>query len=261
MTSYVTSADGTKIAFDQIGEGPSVVVVSGMFCDRRTTQALAERLAQQFSVINYDRRGRGESGDTPPYAVAREVEDVAALIDEVGGSASVYSHSSGAGLAVHAAARGLPITRLVLHEPPYGPDDEESQRSARHLAEDVRAAVAEDRRADAIKLFMADSGMPPEMIDGMSTDAKMQAAAPTMTYDLEVMGDFNGGTIPDDLVRTINVPTLVIAGGATPEFFRDTATRVTELLPHGEHTVLEGQDHAAPAEVVAPVVAEFLAPR
>jgi len=121
MTSYVTSADGTQIAFDRFGQGSPVVVVSGIFCDRQTTQELAEQLAQQFSVINYDRRGRGDSGDTAPYAVEREVEDLGALIAEAGGTASVYGHSSGAGLALNAAASGLPITRLVLHEPPYAP--------------------------------------------------------------------------------------------------------------------------------------------
>ena len=238
MTSYVASVDGTRIAFDRLGQGPPVVVVSGIFCDRQTTQELAEQLAPHFSVINYDRRGRGEGGDTAPYAVEREVEDLGALIAGAGGSASVYGHSSGAGLALNAAASGLPITRLVLHEPPYGPDDEESKGDARELAVNIRAALAEDRRADAIKLFMADSGMPQKMVEAMSSDPKMLAVAPTMIYDHEVMGDFDrGGTIPD--------------------FFRDTATRIAEVLPNGKHTVLEGQDHGAPADVVAPVVARL----
>jgi pimeloyl-ACP methyl ester carboxylesterase len=261
MTRYVTSADGTRIAFDRLGQGPPVVVVSGMFCDRQTKQELAERLAAQFTVVNYDRRGRGESGDTAPYAVEREVEDLGALVDAIGGTASVYGHSSGACLALIAAGRGLQVTRLVLHEPPYGDDDDESKHASRELGLNVRAAVAEDRRADAIKLFMADSGMPPEMLEGMSADPKMQAVAPTMPYDLELTGDLAGGTIPQDLVRAVNVPTLVIAGGESPEFFRDTATRIVEMLPTGKHTLLEGQDHAAPAEVVAPAVAEFLAIR
>jgi pimeloyl-ACP methyl ester carboxylesterase len=258
MTDYVTSVDGTRIAFDRFGQGPSVVVVSGMFCDRQTTRKLAERLAQQFTVINYDRRGRGESGDTAPYAVEREVEDLGALIAGAGGTASVYGHSSGAGLALNAAASGLPITRLVLHEPPYGHDDEASKRSARELAENVRVAVAEDRRADAIKLFLTASGMPPEMAEGASRDPKMRAVAPTMPYDFEIMGDTSrGGTIPEDLVRAISIPTLVIAGGASPDFFRDTAARIAEILPNAKYVMLEGQDHGAPADVVAPVVAEF----
>jgi pimeloyl-ACP methyl ester carboxylesterase len=260
MTSYVTSADGTKIAFDRLGRGSAVVVIGGLFCYRPAMQGLAEQLAPRFTVVNYDRRGRGESDDTLPYAVEREVEDLAALIAEVGGTASVYGHSSGAGLAVHAAASGVPIARLVLHEPPYGGDDEESKQGARQLAENIRTAVAGGRHADAVKLFLSESGMPAEAADGMSGDPAMQAVAPTMPYDFEIMGDFTrGGTIPEDVVRGIAVPTLVIAGGASPDFFRDAATRLAELLPHGEHTVLAGQDHGAPADVVAPVVAAFLA--
>lgn len=258
MSEFVTSADGTRIAFDRFGDGAAVIVVGGLFCDRQSFHPLAEQLAQQFSVVSYDRRGRGDSGDTRPYAVEREVEDLGALIDEVGGAASVYGHSSGAGLALNAAASGLPITRLVLHEPPYGADDEESQRDARELAENVRAAIAEDRRADAIKLFFTASGMPPEMAEPMASDPQMLAVAPTMPYDFEVVGDFSGGTIPERLVRALRMPTLVIAGGASPDFFRDTANRIVELLPNGKLAVLEGQDHGAPADVVAPVVAEFL---
>ena len=201
MTSHVTSADGTEIAYDQMGSGPPVVVAGGIFCDRRTTQALAEHLADACTVVNFDRRGRGESGDTPPYAVEREVEDIAALIAAVGGSAALYGHSSGAGLAFHAAARGLPITRLVLHEPPWGPDDDESTGAARRLAADVGAALAEGRPGDAIALFMTDSGLPPEMVEEMSRDPSMLAVAPTMPYDLQVMGDDAGGTIPEDLAR------------------------------------------------------------
>jgi pimeloyl-ACP methyl ester carboxylesterase len=258
MPGYVTSADGTKIAFDCLGQGRPVVVVSGMFCDRETTRELAEQLARRFTVVNYDRRGRGDSGDTIPYSVLHEIEDLGALIAEVGGAAAVYGHSSGAALALNAAARGLPISQLVLHEPPYGPDDAESKQSARGLAENVTAALAEDRPGDAISLFMSDSGMPPEMVEAASRDPKMQAVARTMPYDFAIMGDDEGGTIPEDLVRKIAVPTLVIAGGASPAFFRDTATRIAELLPDGAHTVLDYQDHAAPAAAVAPVVTAFL---
>ncbi|MGH2775689.1 MAG: alpha/beta fold hydrolase [Actinomycetota bacterium] len=159
---------------------------------------------------------------------------------------------------LQAAASGSPINRLVLHEPPYGSDDEESKRDARELAENVRAAIAQDRRADAIKLFLSASGMPSEMVEGMSNDPKMLAVAPTIPYDFEVMGDINrGGTIPKGLVRAISIPTLVIAGGASPDFFRDAAARIAELLPNGKYTVLGNQDHGAPADVVAPVVAGF----
>lgn len=185
MTSFVTSVDGTRIAFDRLGEGPTVILVGGMLCHRRTTRQLAERLARRFTVINYDRRGRGESGDTPPYTVRRETEDLAALIAASGGSAAVYGYSSGAGIALNAASHGLPITHVVLHEP----------------------------------------------------------------HDLQVLGDVVGAT---------DIPTLVIAGGASPEVFRDIAIRIAYMLPNGTYTRLEGQDGGAPAELVAPVVTEFL---
>jgi pimeloyl-ACP methyl ester carboxylesterase len=259
MTSYATSADGTRIAFDRLGQGPPLILVAGIFCARGRMQPLAEELAPHFTIINYDRRGRGESGNTPPYAVEREIEDIAALIGELGGAASVYGHSSGAALALNAAASGLPITRLILHEPPYGGDDEESRRSARELADGVRNALVEDRPADAIKLFLTAVGLPPQMVEGASKDPNMHALAATMLHDHHIMGDFTrDGTIPEDLVRSIRIPTLVIAGGASPEFFREAATRIVELLPNGTSALLEGQDHGAQPDVVAPVVAEFL---
>lgn len=260
MPEYTQSRDGTRIAFERLGDGPPVVLTAGILCDRRTTQPLARQLAERFTVVSHDRRGRGDSGDTAPYAVAREIEDLHAVISETGPAASVYGHSSGAGLALEAAAAGLPITRLVLHEPPYGPDDEESRRGARDLAESVVAAAREDRRADAITLFLADSGLPEEVVEAWSRDPRMQSLVPTMPYDHEVMGDLDrGGTIPEDRVRAVQVPTLVVAGGASPSFFHDTAARIAGLLPHGRSIVLDGHDHGAPAEVVAPVVGEFLA--
>jgi pimeloyl-ACP methyl ester carboxylesterase len=256
---YVTSADGTRIGFDRLGAGPTIVLVNGLLCTRRTTAPLAEQLAPTFTVINYDRRGRGDSGDIVPYAVEREVEDLAALIADAGGTASLYGHSSGAGLALVAAASGLPIERLVLHEPPYGADDEESRRGARELAEQILATLAERRAADAIATFFAASGLPDEMVIALSSDPDRIAVAHTMAYDIAVMGELNGGAIPEDLVRAITVPTLVLAGGASPEFFRDTAARLAALLQHGQYAVLDGQDHGASAEAVAPTVAAFLA--
>ena len=137
--SFATSADGTEIAFDRLGDGPPLVLIGGLFCTRARTaelaHAIARRLDGQLSVMNYDRRGRGDSGDIAPYAVEREIDDLRALIDATGGSAAVYGHSSGAGLALHAAAHGVPITHLVLHEPPFGPDDADTVAAARHLAD------------------------------------------------------------------------------------------------------------------------------
>src|SRR5215203_2178151 len=150
MVAKVTSADGTPIAFERLGDGPPIIVVGGAICDRAMTRPTAEQLAQHFTVINYDRRGRGDSGDTAPYAVEREIEDLGALIAEAGGRASVYAHSSGAGLALHAAAQDLPIAKLVLHEPPYVPDGEEERRISREYAKNLKAILSEGRRGDAV---------------------------------------------------------------------------------------------------------------
>jgi pimeloyl-ACP methyl ester carboxylesterase len=258
VTSFVTSLDATRIAYDREGEGEPLILVSGILCDREKLRPLARELARRFSVINYDRRGRGESGDAASYSIEREVEDIGALIAAAGGAASVYGHSSGACLALNAAARALPIRKLVVHEPPYGPDDEESRKSSRDLAEQVLGALAAGRGSDAIRLFLSAAGMPPEVAEGMSNEPKLCSMAPTMAHDYEIVGEMRGGTIPEALVRSIRVPALVIAGEASPEFFRVTAARVAELLPNAKYTVLEGQDHGAAASALAPVVTRFL---
>lgn len=261
MTRYVTSADGTRIASEVLGRGDPLILVGGMFCHRSALSELATALSDRFAVLNYDRRGRGDSegGPAGPDAVQREVEDLSALLEVLGGHASVYGHSSGAGLAFHAAAAGLPVDRLVLHEPPWGEDDAASMADAVALDADIRAALAEGRRGDAIARFMQDAGLPDEVLERMCTDPSMLAVAPSMGYDLAVMGDADGGAVPVELVRSLGVPTLVLAGSTSPEFFRATATRVAELLPRSELVVLEGSDHGAPASAVAPVVEEFLA--
>src|SRR5919205_309515 len=155
-----TSRDGTPIAFDRLGDGPPVIVVCGAMCDRALMRPTAEELAKHFTVFNYDRRGRGDSGDTAPYAVEREIEDLGALIAEAGGTASVYGHSSGAGLVLHAAAHGLPIAKVVLHDPPYAPDgDQKARRSSREYGENLRAMLSKGRCGDAVELFMTLVGM------------------------------------------------------------------------------------------------------
>jgi pimeloyl-ACP methyl ester carboxylesterase len=261
----VRSKDGTTIAFDRLGDGPAVIVVGGATCDRTITRPLAEQLAQHFTVINYDRRGRGDSSDTAPYAVEREIEDLAALIAEAGGTASVYGHSSGAALALHAAAHGLPISKLVLHEPPYVPDGEEERRISREYAEKLKTILAEGRRGDAVELFMTTVGTPQEMVDRMRSEpwwARMEAIAPTLAYDSEVMGDSRrGGTIPVDLVGRVTPPTLVLVGGASPAWMIDVGRQVADAMPNGRHSVLEDQEHVVPPELLAPVLAEFFADR
>ena len=265
MVDHVTSADGTPIALEALGTGPPLVLVAGIFCTRATLRPLAEALADGFRVAVYDRRGRGDSGGTGPVpadAVAREIADLAAVIGALGGEAAVYGHSSGAGVALHAAAAGAPVTGLVLHEPPWGGDDAESTGAARRLAADVVVALDDGRPGDAIGRFMADVGMPDEVLAGITADPAMRAVAPTMPYDLMAMGDLDaGGAVPERLVRSVAVPALVVAGGASPAFFRTTAERLVALLPHAELAVLDGHDHGAPADAVAPVVAAFLSAR
>jgi pimeloyl-ACP methyl ester carboxylesterase len=259
-----TSRDGTTIAFDRYGDGPPVVVVGGQLCDRGLTRPTSKELAKQFTVFNYDRRGRGDSGDTAPYAIEREIEDLETLIAEAGGTASVYAHSSGAGLALHAAAAGLPILRLVLHEPPYTPDGaEEERRIAREIGERHRALLAENRRGDAVELVMTTVGMPREMVEVMRQTprwAELEAMAPTIVYDSEIMGDIGtGGTVPADLLGRVTTESLVLVGGASPEWMIAVGRRVADALPNGRHRVLEGQEHVVPPEVLVPVVAGFFA--
>src|SRR5918992_320082 len=226
----VTSADGTPIAFERLGEGQPLIVIGGATSDRARMRDVAERFARDRTVINYDRRGRGESGDTQPYSVEREVEDIAALIEAAGGTASLYGHSSGAGLALHAAARDLPVDGLVLHEPPYSPDREEDRREARRYGEQLRALLGEGRRGDAVELFFTIVGMPKEMIGEMRRGpgwAALEALAPTLAYDSEVMGDVaTGGAVPVELAGRVVAPTLVIVGGAGPEWMIDVGREV-----------------------------------
>jgi len=263
LVNRVMSSDGTHIAFEKFGDGPSVIVVGGATCDRAMTRPLAEELAQHFTVTNYDRRGRGDSGDTAPYAVEREVEDLGALLVEAGGRASVYGHSSGAGLVVHAAAHGLPIAKLVLHEPPYVPDGEVECRISQEYGEKLRAILAEDRRGDAVELFMRTVGMPAEMVGQMRNEpwwAGMEAIAPTLAYDSEIMGDISrGGTVPTDLLGAVTIPALVLCGGASPAWMIDVSQQVAYALPNGRLSVLEDQEHVVPPEILAPVLAEFFA--
>jgi pimeloyl-ACP methyl ester carboxylesterase len=257
----VTSNDGTTIAFDRLGDGYPVIVVGGELCDRALTRPTAEELAKSFAVFNYDRRGRDDSGDNAPHAVEREIEDLEALIAQVEGTASVYGHSSGAALALHAAAAGLPIAKLVLHEPPYTPDgDEDRQRASRNEAKHIKTLLDEDRRRDAVEYLMWGIGMPQEMVEVVSQDPRVVAMAPTMAYDSEIMGDISrGGTVPAVLLDAVTVSTLVVSGGASSAWMIDVGRRLAESLPKGRHVILEGQEHVVPPEVLVPVLTEFFA--
>ncbi|GAA3552600.1 alpha/beta hydrolase [Kribbella ginsengisoli] len=255
------SADGTTIAYDRSGSGTPVILVNGALSTRSGAHPLAEALASNFTVITYDRRGRGDSSDTSPYAVAREIQDLGALIDAVDGSAAVYGHSSGAAL-VAMAASSLPITRVVLHEPPYGPDDEESQQQSDEAGAAVLQLLAEGRRTDAVATFLTMAGMPSEDATEYAKTPGMAEVAHTLAYDFAVMDHpAKGGIVPVSLLGTIHQPTLVVAGSASPPFMTEAARSVAKTLPNGRLVELDGQHHVVPAEVLAPVLTEFLSRR
>ena len=188
----VTSADGTKIAFDQLGAGPPLIMLAGAFNDRSTTAPLADALKDQFTVLNYDRRGRGESGDTAPYAVQREIEDLVALIAEAGGASCVFGYSSGATLALRAAASGLPVTRLALYEPPFLVDHSRPAPPA-DLADQLAALISLDRRGDAVELYQLQGIGLPEPVVAQIRQAPfrpgLEAIAHTLVYDATITGD------------------------------------------------------------------------
>lgn len=239
-----------------------MIYVGGAFNDRSSGAPLAALLAPRFAVLTYDRRGRGDSGDTTPYAVEREVEDLEALIAEAGGSASVFGMSSGGVLALEAAARGLPITKLAIYEPPFT-DEDDRQRRAREYATKLTGLLSEGRRGDAAELFMTTLGMPEEMVGQMRGGPMwpaLEALAPALAYDSAVMGNSSrGGSLPAERVAAVATSTLVLDGGGSPGWMRDAARRVADALPHGQHRTLEGQTHDVAPEALAPALVEFFA--
>ncbi len=253
----VTSKDGTIITYDRLGEGPAVILVSGGSVDRFSNASLAELLSKQFTVFNYDRRGRNESGDTPPYAVAREVEDIAAVADAAGGSAYLYGSSSGGALALE-AARQLPtnIAKLAVWEVPYIPDG--YPRPPANTAQIFSDLVAAGKREEAAEFFMAKVvGLPPEFVAQARTSPwwpGQLALAHTLAYDATIMGDY---TLPVERVAEVTIPTLVLYGNASMPFMPESARAIVDHLPDGRVRMLEGQSHDVAAEAIAPVLAEF----
>jgi pimeloyl-ACP methyl ester carboxylesterase len=255
-----TSADGTAIAFEKLGNGPALILVGGAFCDHRARTAgkpLAAELASHFSVYCVDRRGRGDSGDTAPYAVSREIEDLAALITEAGGSAHLYGHSSGAVLALEAAAAGLAVNKLALYEPPI------VLESLRPLpppsfADDLSRLVAEGRRSEACELFLTKAVAVPEPVVSKMKQApvwsNLQLLAHTLTYDARLTAD-----APQVLARAraVSTPALLVDGAKSPAWMRGGVERLAGALLRARHLTLPEQDHDVNAKVLAPVLLEF----
>lgn len=260
----VTSADGTSIAYDAWGTGRPLIVVDGATAYRAVAPKPAELAAiygDEFRVYAYDRRGRGESGDTAPYGTQREIEDLAAMIDEAGGSAMVCGFSSGAVLALDAAAAGLPITRLAMFEPPFVVDDSRPPLPSDYVQQ-LDALVADGKRGDAVELFMtAAVGLPAEYLPGMQQSPMwpgLEAIAHTIAYDGRFMQDVMGGQpLPTDRWDAVKIPTLVLYGQGTAPSLISAAKALAELLPTATLQGVDGEQHDVAADVLAPVLREF----
>jgi len=260
----VISRDGTRIAYDELGGGPPVILVGGAFNTRTfgPNKSLAPLLEEHFTVINYDRRGRGGSTDTAPYAVEREIEDLGALIEVSGGSAHVFGISSGAALALEAANSGLAIEKLALYEAPFIVDDSRDPVPDDYLPK-LEGMLAADRRNDAIRLFLRQGvGVPAvfvAMMRMMPVWSKLKAVAPTIIYDATLVNDYRRGEpLPSDRWASLTLPTLVAVGGKSPEWMRNAMRELAGVLD-AEHRTLEGQTHIVKAEALAPVLVEFFA--
>lgn len=249
----VQSADKTTIAFDRSGAGPALVLIVGAFCDRSSTKTLAAGLGSAFTVYEYDRRGRGDSGEAGPYAVQREVEDLAAVIGAAGGPAFAFGHSSGGALVLEAAASGVPIHRLAVYEPPYtdGPTYE--------FAGKLAGLAAAGRESEAAEAFLALMGTPAGVLEQMKAGpywAHMASYAHTLAYEIRLCND---GRVPLGRLAEISAPTLAMAGGASPAWALEGARAIAAAVPSGQARVLEGQGHGAADDVIIPVLTEFFA--
>ena len=258
----VTSKDGTTIAFDQWGVGPMIILVDGALQYRAFDQGmvqLAELLAPHFTVIHYDRRGRGDSTDTQPYALEREIEDIEAIIDDAGDSAFLYGISSGAALAMEAAI-ALPnkVWKLAMYEAPYN-DDPAGQRAWREYTKQLAELLAEGRDGDAVGLFMMLVGATADQVDEIRQTPMWplwEAIGHTLAYDhIAALGE--EAAVPTDRAARVTVPTLVMNGSESFPFMHTTAVALANAMPNGQHRTLEGQTHEVAAEAIAPVLVEF----
>ncbi len=257
----VTSRDGTKIALDILGDGPPVIFVGGALADRSAGAPLAAVLARNFTVFNYDRRGHGDSGDTAPYAVEREVEDIAALIGETGGAAFLIGGSSGAVLALDAAASGLAVTKLALYEPPFIVDGSRPPVPS-DIVQRLTSLVASGRRGDAVEYYMTKAlAVPATTVATIRNSpfwAQWEASAHTLVYDFTILaGTMSGRPLPACRWAALTAPTLVMDGGASPANMHSGAQALADLLPNVQRRTLPGQTHDVDVEVLTGVLTEF----
>ena len=265
-TQYAVSSDGTRIAYEVTGSGPALVVVEGALCHRRmgAYEELGPILADRFSVVGYDRRGRGESepGATA-YEVQREVEDLVAVLDAVDPDAFVFGMSSGAALSLEAARQGLTTSRLAVYEPPFILDDSHPPDSP-DFAQRLRELLAEGRRTKAVQLFLRLLGVPAPIVlvlPLLPMWKRLTAAADTLPHDFEIVAPYRRGVpLPEGHYATIVSDTLLAAGGKSPDYMRHTPVAIATQIPGASTVVLEGQTHEVKAEVLAPVLARHFAP-
>lgn len=261
----VTSADGTRIAYDRYGEGPVVILVNGALGYRKfkTMEHIATAVSEHCTVINYDRRGRGDSGPAGPASVEREVEDLAALVEVAGGRASLWGYSSGSALALRAAAAELPIEKLVLYEAPFKTDP-----TAKFPRDDYAARleplIAADDRMGAAKLFLRNVGMPGPVVKVMSVVPMFKrfgANGHTLMFDYLALGDENmhGSPLRAHEWATVTCPTLVVYGAKTYPSLKHASRSLADVLPNATLRELPGQKHAVKPNAIAPVIAEFVA--
>lgn len=260
--STTVSADGTKIAYTRAGSGPALVLVDGAMCSRGSSpnDGLAKELAAHFTVYTYDRRGRGESTDTGPYAVEREVEDIAALVKEAGGETFLFGISSGAALALE-AARSLPVTKLALYEPPFVVDGTRPPVPADYPAR-LDSALNEGKRGKAVKMFMTEgvglSGAMVAMMRIMPFWAKLKRVAHTIPYDTAFVVEHQSGKpLSAQAWSEVQVPALAVDGGRSPAWMRNGVASLAKVLPSAEYRTLPGQTHIVKAAALAPVLTDF----
>ena len=261
INGSVVSPDKTQIAYTKIGSGPAIVIVDGAFCYRENgpSTELAARLAQNFTVFTYDRRGRGKSSDHSPYSIQSEIDDLAAVVDHAGEPVHLVGISSGAALAMQAAASGVPIKKLFLYEPPFISDNGILRSFAIKKAQ-VDELIASGDSGGAVRFFLTDIfGAPKAFAWAMpfimpGSWRRCKSVARTIPYDLTILDD---GTILSERKALVSVPTLVVAGEKSPKALRDASQLVAHALPRGRALLLAGQDHNFKAKVVSPVIMEY----
>jgi pimeloyl-ACP methyl ester carboxylesterase len=253
----VASKDGTKIAYDKQGNGPVLILILGALNKRGSGKKLAKLLSEQFTVVSYDRRGRGDSTDTQPYEVEKEIDDIDALIDALGGSSSLYGHSSGGVLALLAAEKlEEKVHGVALYEIPYD-DDPEAQKAAKEYRRQLTQFLTEDERGDAVALFVSSVGITDKQIAAMQhlpLWKSLTAMAPTLAYDtVEIMKRY-----PTIDAQSIGNSALVMYGGASPDFMAKTARKLAQIMPNAKLQSLEDQTHDVKPDVMARTLMQFL---